>query len=201
MRTPGSAEELERRRRRAVELVHRGEKPADVCRILGVTARALQLWLKTVREQGPDALAAKPKLGTRRLDEGQLDHLVSELQKGSVAHGWANDLWTGTRVATLIQRLFGVEYTPDHVRVLLREALGWTSQKPERRGRERNEEEIERWRTEKFPRIKKAPGSAERTSSSSTKPASCSRRSLVGPLRHGEKRRSRNAGRATDAFR
>ena len=197
MRTPGTAEELERRRRRAVELVQQGENPADVCRILGVTTRALQLWLKKVREQGAGALAPKPKLGFKRLSQEQLCRLAEELQKGSVAHGWANELWTGNRVATLIQRLFGVRYTPDHVRVLLRETLGWTSQKPERRGRERNEEEIERWRTEEFPRIKKTPKNAGRTSPSSTKPASCSRPWPAGPSRPGVKRRFRNAGRAT----
>jgi transposase len=201
MRTKGSAEELERKRRRAVDLLEQGEKPADVIRILGVSPGALKLWRRAVREGGPDALAAKPRHVPKRLDETQLRQLAEELRKGSVAHGWANELWTGTRVATLIQRCFGVTYTPDHVRVLLRETLRWTSQKPERRGRERNEEEIERWRAEEFPRIKKKPKSAARISSSSTKPASCPRRSPAGLSRHGERRQSRNAGRATAGFR
>lgn len=158
MRTRGSAEELERRRcrRRAVELFMDGEPPEDICRILDVSKSALYGWVKIVRENGPDALTARKRTVPRRLNDEQLAQLVQALQQGSVAHGWANDLWTGERVATLIQRLFGVVYTPDHVRVLLREALHWTSQKPERRGRERDEEAIERWRTREFPRIKKS---------------------------------------------
>ena len=93
--------------------------------------------------------------GRLRLNSDQLSTLVTELKKGAIVHGWPNELWTGERVAALIERLFGVRYTPDHVRVLLRERLGWNSQKPEKRGRERDEEEIERWRTEEYPRIKK----------------------------------------------
>jgi len=196
MRTKGTAEELERKRRRAVELLQRGEKPADVRRILGVSNNALCTWRRTVREHGMDALAAKPRRVPKRLDEEQLRQLAEELKKGSVAHGWANELWTGTRVATLIQRRFGVKYTPDHVR-----ALRWTSQKPEQRGRERDEEAIERWRTEEFPQVKKRRKSVERTSSSMTRPDSCSRRSPAGLSRPGDKRRSRNVGRATDGSR
>ena len=185
MRSKGSAEELERKRRRAVALLEQGEKPADVRRILGVSQSALKTWRRVVRERGHDALAAKPRHVPKRLDDEQLCQLAEELKKGSVAHGWANEIWTGTRVAALIQRLFGVAYTPDHVRVLLREPLRWTSQKPERRGRERNEEEIERWRTEEFPRVKKTPKRAAPISSSTTKPASCSRRSPAGRSRPG----------------
>jgi len=201
MRTKGSAEELERKRRRAVELLQKGENPADVRRILGVSNNALCTWRRAVREHGMDALAAKPRKVPRRLNAEQLRQLAEELKKGSVGHGWANELWTGTRVATLIQRRFGVKYTPDHVRVLLRETLRWTSQKPEQRGRERDEEAIERWRKEEFPQVKKRPKSAERTSSSTTRPDSCSHRSPVGRSRPEGKRRSRNAGRATAGFR
>jgi transposase len=90
-----------------------------------------------------------------RLNSDQFTVLVVELKKGAAAHGWPNELWTGERAATLIERLFHIRYTPDHVRVLLRERLSWTSQKPEKRGRERDEKEIERWRKEEYPRIKK----------------------------------------------
>ena len=197
MRTKGSPEELERIRRRAVQLVEQGEKPDDVCRILGVSQSALKSWRRIVREHGHEGLAAKPRHVPKRLNEEQLRQLVEELKKGSVAHGWANELWTGTRVAALILRRFGVTYTSDHVRVLLRETLGWTSQKPERRGRERNEEEIERWRAEEFPKVKKTPKSAGRPLSFSTRPVLCSRRSPGAPSPLVGRRRSKSAGRAT----
>jgi len=44
--------------------------------------------------------------------------------------------------------------TRDHIGRLMH-SQGWTPQKPERRALERNEEEIERWKQEEWPRIKK----------------------------------------------
>jgi len=168
MRPVGSAAELERRRRRAAELLGKGEKASTIARFLGIHKGSVSKWKKALRQGGPEALAAKPKISSPGLNDQQMIRLEKALQKGSVAHGWANDLWTGERVRIVIQRLFGITYTADHVRRLLRTRLRWTSQKPERRGRERNEEEIERWRTEEFPRIKKTPAAARRTSRSST---------------------------------
>lgn len=154
MRPVGSAKELERRRRRAMALFEQGEKPSVIIRILGISNGSFYRWRNAFLE-GEDGLAAKVREGRLRLTPDQLASLVTELKKGATAHGWANELWTGERVAALIERLFHVRYTPDHVRVLLRERLGWTSQKPEKRGRERDEEEITRWRKEEYPRIKK----------------------------------------------
>lgn len=154
MRPVGSAAELERRRRHAVDLLNRGEKPSIIIRILDITWTSLCRWRKEAAT-GENGLAAKPREGHARLSTDQLATLVTELKKGPLAHGWPNELWTGERVAVLIEQLFQVRYTPDHVRVLLRKKLGWTSQKPEVRGRERNESEIAHWRKEEFPRIKK----------------------------------------------
>jgi transposase len=75
--------------------------------------------------------------------------------QGAQEHGWPNNLWTARRVTQVIRRHFGIKLHPEHVRNILKRRLGWSSQKPEQRARERNEKEIERWRREEFPRIKK----------------------------------------------
>jgi len=99
-------------------------------------------------------LAAKPALGRQpRLTDQQLATLEALLREGAVAHGWANHLWTSKRVAVLIQRHFGVGYHPDHVRRLLNRRLCWTSQKPQKRAREGNLKEVERWLADDWPRI------------------------------------------------
>src|SRR5205823_9849117 len=42
---------------------------------------------------------------------------------------------------------------PEHVRKLLKRRLRWTSQKPRRQARERDDKEMERWLGDEFPRI------------------------------------------------
>lgn len=143
---------MERRRRRAVESVEAGESPTLVARILGVAPSSLHRWRRLSR--WPNGLAAKPALGPkRRLSDHQLVALEDLLNQGAVAHGWPNHLWTSKRVAVLIHRHFGIRYHPDHVRRLLNNRLRWTSQKPQKRARERNLKEVERWIADDWPRI------------------------------------------------
>jgi transposase len=105
MRPQGSAAELERRRRRAVELFDRGESIADIVRLLGVDRSSLYRWRQ--RASSPHGLDAKPHPGrTPLLSDTPLAELETLLKKGAPAHGWPTDLWTADRVARLIQRHF-----------------------------------------------------------------------------------------------
>jgi transposase len=99
-------------------------------------------------------LSAKPARGARRrLTDPQLRELERLLEQGAPAHGFPNELWTAARVTHVIQRHFGITYHPEHVRKLLRRRLHWTSHKPQRRARQRNDKEVERWKADEFPRI------------------------------------------------
>jgi transposase len=152
MRPKGTAAELERRRRRAVDLLARGEAPAVVARILGVERTSLHRWRRMARQ--PDGLAPKPPPGAkRRLDDAQLAQLERLLSQGAPAHGFPNEMWTAARVAKVILRHFGVKYHPAYLRRLLGRRLDWTSHKPQRRARQRNDKEAERWKADEFPRI------------------------------------------------
>jgi transposase len=148
----GSAAELERRRRRAVDLVDQGESPSTVARILGVHETSVHRWRRLART--PRGLDAKPQPGPPvRLTDVQLRHLEQLLLQGAQQHGWPNQLWTAQRVAALIRRHFAVDYHPEHVRKILKQRLNWTSQKPQLRAREQNDKEVERWLGDEFPRI------------------------------------------------
>jgi transposase len=148
----GTAAELERRRRQAVDSVHGGESPEAVARVLGVNRVSVYRWLAAARQ--PDGLAAKPHPGPApRLSTEQLQRLDELLCQGAQAHGWPNRLWTCARVGVIIHREFGVSLHHDHVGRMLRDRLGWTPQKPTRRARERNEEAIDWWKRYRFPEI------------------------------------------------
>jgi transposase len=139
MRPIGTSQELERRRRRAVELVKQGESPKDVAHFLGCGRSSVYTWLKLDRER-PQALAAKLHPGrTPRLNPEQLAELEGLLLQGAKAHGWRTHLWTADRVAALIERHLGVHFHPEHVRKVVKRKLGWTSQKPQRKAKERDE--------------------------------------------------------------
>jgi transposase len=157
MRPKGSAAELEQRRRLAVRLLEQGLMGRQVAKAFGVSCASLTRWKQAYLKGGEAALAAKPHPGGRaRLSVAQRRRLLELLLQGARRHGYSTELWTLRRVAEVIERTFGVEYHPCHVWKVLR-SLGWSSHKPERRARERDEAAIAAWRREQWPRIKKRP--------------------------------------------
>jgi len=151
MSTPITRGELEHRRQRAVAAVAEGQKPATVAKVLGVDRGSVYRWLRQARV--PGGLAARPLDRPRALSDQQLRRLQDLLAQGAARHGWPNDLWTATRVTEIIRRHFGIRHHPEYVRKVLKRRLGWTSQKPQRRAKERDEDGIRRWVEQQFPRI------------------------------------------------
>ena len=166
MRRAGSAGELERRRRRALRLLEEGRSLREVARIVGCDASSVMRWRDAKAEGGEAALRVRRSPGRpRKLSEAQRRRLVKKLLRGALENGYATDLWTTSRVAALIEQLFGVRYDRDHVGRLLH-GLGWSHQKPARRALERNEEAIEQWKRQRWPVVKKTPRGWVPTSSS-----------------------------------
>jgi transposase len=148
----GTADELERRRTQAVQAVADGEPRKTVAKVLGVHVKTVSRWVRAARQ--PGGLAAKAHPGpTPGLTDADLGRLAELLLQGAKAHGWHNQLWTADRVARVIEREFRIRYHPEHVRAVLKRRLGWTSQKPRRKARERNDKEVARWVGDEFPRI------------------------------------------------
>lgn len=172
MRPRGSAGELERRRRRALELLDEGHSLNEVGRIVGCAASSVMRWRNARKKGGERALKVKSSPGRPpRLGPRQRRELVRLLLQGAMAHGYRTELWTTARIAELIEKKFGVHYHRDHVGRLMH-SLNWSHQKPTRRATERKEEEIERWKREEWPRVKKTLHGWVPTSSSPTNPGS-----------------------------
>lgn len=92
--------------------------------------------------------------------------LERELERGPLVHGWVDQRWTLARVKTLIGRLFHVTYTVEGTWRLLKRH-GWSWQQPARRAIEREDEAVELWKKEVWPRVKAPRRLAEPGSSSS----------------------------------
>jgi transposase len=155
MEPSSKAKQLEARRLRAVTYFKRGMSTEEIVRLLGVHRTSVKRWKRLWKAEGVAGLAAKPHPGTNpKLNERQRQQLVKLLLRGPLRAGYSTDLWTCRRVAEQVQKRFGVSYHPDHLGRILHD-LGFTPQKPEQYARERDDEAIERWRKEDWPRIKK----------------------------------------------
>lgn len=145
----------EARRFLAFELREDGWEQRDIAQTLGVTEGAVSQWMKAADNLGPAALAASPHPGSPpRLGEAQFQHLLAILAKGAEAYGFRGEIWTCARIACVIAKEFGVSYHKAHVSRLLKQ-LKWTPQKPRQRAAQQDEAETERWRLQKWPRLKR----------------------------------------------
>src|SRR5947207_10515433 len=99
-RPVGTADELERRRKQAVQAVTDGQPRATVAQVLGVHYRTVARWVREAKK--PGGVAAKPQSRPEPgLSDADLRKLEGMLAKGAKAHGWHNQLWTAARVARL----------------------------------------------------------------------------------------------------
>ena len=160
MRSQGSAEELERRRRLAVRRVLAGRPAAEVARSLELHEGTVQKWVRDYERNGPDALAAKAHPGgPRKLTAEQETEILSWFTRNptEVDFGFPTELWTGARAAELIEQRMNVKMNSNYLIKWLRDR-GITSQMVRRRPRGHNEDEMARWQREEWPRIlKKRP--------------------------------------------
>lgn len=159
-------EVLEQRRLEAGRLFRQGVWPAEVARRLGVSRQTATVWHHAWQESGTKGLRKAETTGRPALlTAAELHRVEKALLKGPREHGFTTDLWTLQRVAKVIAEATGVEYHPGHVWKLLRR-FGWSWQKPSRQAIERDDEEVQRWVREEWPRIKNPPAGSGPGSSS-----------------------------------
>jgi len=149
-------EALEKRRLKAINLLEKGDlNLSEVARRLKVCRQTVSRWAEQFQAGGKKALQKAARAGRKpELTEADGQRLQELLLQGPEKLSYETPLWTCARVAHLIQKEFGVEYHPGHVWKIL-DDLGWSCQRPVGRARERNEEEIRRWRRDTLARDKK----------------------------------------------
>lgn len=150
-------DEAVKRRVRAGRMLMSGKKPAEVAKAVGVARQTVYTWVRILEEGGIDALR-EINVGGRpaQLAPEQFERLRELLLEGAQAQGFGTELWTIKRVRHLIEREFEHRYSAVHVWRILG-GLGFSSQKPERRAIERNEDAVRRFKRRTLPRLKKKP--------------------------------------------
>ena len=165
MRSQGTAQELEQRRRLAVQRVNGGWKQTDVAAFLGVTERAVTRWMAAYRKGGDAAIAAEPTPGRPPKLSGRRERAVlAWLAKSPEAFGYKTAPWTTRCLAEVIEKRFGVRFHSNYLAAWLTER-GYSPQKPETPAVERDNPAIARWAAEDWPRILKKRATGRRTSS------------------------------------
>lgn len=111
----------EARRYRALKLKEQGWKQARIAQELGVTPGAVSQWLKRVREEGHDALQARKGGGPKpKLREDEIEKLPELLARGPQAYGFRGHTWTRARIISVIQQVYGVEFSHGHIGRIMR---------------------------------------------------------------------------------
>ncbi|WP_443051306.1 IS630 family transposase [Streptomyces sp. NBC_00190] len=180
--TPAGRQRRETVRMQAAELFEQQVKPSEVARRLRVSVKSAYQWHQLWRDGGVEALASRGPSGSRcRLSPRCLEKLAVYLEEGPAAHGWVEDqVWTASRVATLIGRKFHISYSVSGATRLMHR-LGFSPQVPARRVAERDEQAVTVWREATWAEVKGPGRPAGATSASRTKPASPDGRPGDGP--------------------
>jgi transposase len=121
MRSPGSSDELERRRHLAVRRVLEGYPIEEVADFLGVHRTTVSRWLAAFHALGSSGLAAQTATGRPPKLTRTHEKIIGRwLADKPTEHGFPTDLWTGPRVAHMIRQEFGVAINPKYLTVWLR---------------------------------------------------------------------------------
>jgi transposase len=151
-----SLRELEQRRRLAAELLRRGLRPAEVARRVNSSRQSVLRWERRLEQDGIRGLRRAGRVGRPPvLADAQLEKLAKQLKEGSLAAGYATEMWTLPRIGVLIEREFGVRLAASSVwRTLQR--MGWSVQRPASRARQQDPAAVMRWKQKRWPALKKA---------------------------------------------
>lgn len=148
-----SSDGLEWRRLQAWRLKQSGWRPSEIAVASGVSEGAVSQWLRAATAGGVEALLSHAIPGRpARLTPERLRLVPDFLWHGAEAYGFRGDVWTCGRVAGVLEEEFGIRYSKSQVSRILK-ALGWTPQVPITRAIQRDEEVIDRWRSQVWPEL------------------------------------------------
>ena len=142
-------------RRMSVERVLKGESASAVMDSYGLNRTSIYRWLKIAQAQGLDALGPKPRTGRTRTLTADQEQEVKRwiINKDPRQYDLDYALWTREIVGCLIERFFDIKLSVTSVGRLLHR-MGLSPQKPLRRAYERDQQAIDLWLTQCYPKIR-----------------------------------------------
>ncbi len=147
-------QQMEERRLHGVQLLKAGElSQAEIARHLGVSRTTVTRWAQQL-EAGKSLRRRVAPGRPAKLTRAQQQTLRRWLKRGARAAGFPTERWTLGRIRRVIEREFGVTYHVNSLSDVL-DGLGWSLQQPVAHAQERDEDVIQAWLKQDWPRIKK----------------------------------------------
>ena len=143
-------------RQRAVASVQEGQSPEVVAKTMGVARATMYGWLARYRDGGWGSLDARKRGGRPpKLDGPALQWVFRTVtMKNPLQLKFTYALWTAKMVGKVISDRFGVKLSKASVCRLLAQ-LGLTPQRPIWRAYQQKPEDVQRWLTQEFPKIRR----------------------------------------------
>ena len=148
--------EAVKKRLRAARMLRAGKGCAEIALAVGVARQTVYTWKRLLNEAGVDALRAVPEPGRpAQLDAAQLIAVGAVVLQSPTEHGFGTELWTVKSVGAIIERM-GVRFGRTQIWRILG-SLGFSPQKSEKRGIERNDDAVRYWRRRPWAALERKP--------------------------------------------
>jgi transposase len=150
-----SCKEREKIRLKAAKLFKKNKSQAEVARKFKVTPAAVNYWHKAWKKQDIKGLKSKghPGFESKLTDEKRILFKKAVL-KGPLAYGYQTNLWTLSRLASVMKKVAKVKFSGVWTWNIIR-SLGFTCQKPQVKAKQQNKQKIKEWKEKRLPGLKK----------------------------------------------
>jgi transposase len=150
-----SRKDKEKRRLKAAKMFEKGLTQAEVVRKFKVTSAAACQWYEAWKKGGNDALKSKGHPGFEsELTSEKKKAFRKAILKGPLAFGYETDLWTLSRLKTVMKKINKIDFSEGWIWKIVRD-LGFTPQKPQVKAKQRDEKAIKQWKEKTLPDLKK----------------------------------------------
>ena len=143
-------------KKRAVQNYLSGESAETISRNIGRHRVTIYKWVKIYNQNKSfDSLHEKERSGRPpKVDSKTIKKVENDLKKPASKFNFETDLWTCSRVHTLLSKKYKIKISRGHVWRILKDA-GFSYQKPERRYYESDPKAQKEWLKKELPKIKR----------------------------------------------
>lgn len=139
-----------------IKLYKAGKKQQQIAAILELCQSSVSRIIQTYNQNSIEVLRTKPAVGSRRrLSQEQVEQVKSWASKAPSELGFEGEYWSRNRFRLLIEEKLGVIYQVRQVGNILK-SLKITLQKPKLKDYRQKSAQVEQWKGERLPAIKKS---------------------------------------------